>query len=372
MLKAIAVDDELAALKWLNEVVKQTDKIKMLGSFLKSQEAIAFLKENEVDIVFLDIEMPIINGLELSESIFELKPAIDVIFITAYDKYALEAFKTHAIGYLLKPVDQEDIIRQTDAILKKRTARLEESASSGLDVICLGKFLCVPGGSKNKALQWRTAKAEELFALLVHNQGEVVSRERILDALWPDMELGKSTKNLYATWYYIRDMLRENGFGDILSRSRCGYKIKVQDIWCDMLEFVKNIEALKTNSGGTHRGLLEKTEQLYNGTYLGDRSYEWSGNLRVWIDGEYEKLIYSLAMDYRSSNEFDKEREVLKRLIYFNPYADEAYRLLIALSLRQNDYATARGYYKKYEKLLSDELGISTPSHIMQMMKNFI
>ena len=89
MLKAIAIDDEIIALERFQRIVGQDENITLLASFTKSQDAMSYLQDFEVDVVFLDIEMPRVNGLEFSEQIFEIRPDIDVVFVTAYDKYAL-------------------------------------------------------------------------------------------------------------------------------------------------------------------------------------------------------------------------------------------------------------------------------------------
>lgn len=367
MLKAIAVDDEQMALMWFAEVAAQTDGISLAECFTSSQEALKYISEHEVDVVFLDIEMPGISGLELSESIFELRPAVDVVFVTAYDKYALQAFQAHAIGYLLKPIEPQAIAEQVQSILKRRNAGQARPAGNMLRVYCLGTFRCVPGTDDSAPIRWRTAKAEELFALLIHNRGDLVSKERILDTLWPAMVPEKAAKNLYATWYYLRDVLREKGYAGLLVRSRSGYQLKMAGLWCDSVEFAESMERIKKS--GEVPETLEKAARLYQGAYFGDRAYEWAESMRSWIDSEYEKLAYGLARAYRLAGKAEKELETLKRLVFYNPLADDAYRLLIELCVRRQDYAAATGYYKKYEKVLSDELGISPPEYIRQMIK---
>jgi len=107
--KVILVDDEPDATKVLGlELNAYCPNVEILGSFNDPKEALLFLKTNEVDIIFLDIEMPFINGFEF----LELAPNgnYDVIFTTAYDEYALRAFKTSALEYLVKPVASEDLI----------------------------------------------------------------------------------------------------------------------------------------------------------------------------------------------------------------------------------------------------------------------
>ncbi len=118
-LKVILVDDEPDATTILSHELKTNcPNIEIVGTFNKPKDALLFLKNNEVDIIFLDIEMPVINGFEFLE--LAPKADYDVIFTTAYDQYALRAFKTSACEYLVKPVSSDDLIA---AITKVRELR---------------------------------------------------------------------------------------------------------------------------------------------------------------------------------------------------------------------------------------------------------
>lgn len=370
MLHAVAVDDELRALQRFERIIKQEESITLIGSFTKPQEAMEFIKSHEVDVVFLDIEMPKVSGLELAERIFEEKPGIDVVFITAYDKYALQAFQVHAIGYLLKPVDLEDVKNQTANLMRRRMARKHENVEKKLSIQCLGKFLCFPEGSEHERIHWRTSKAEELFAFLVHSQGNLVSKERIIETLWSEMDEEKASKNLHATCYYIRNVLSEKGFEDVFIRSRGCYQVKLSRLNCDVLEFLSILEAISKGVGSTE--ILERADWIYKGAYLDDKPYEWSMNMRSWLEHEHEKLLFNLAKAHKKDGNLAKEADILKKIIYLNPLADEAYHLLVDLSFKQGDKASAVLYYKKYEKVLKEELGIHPSEHLVRLMDNLL
>lgn len=109
-MRAIIVDDEKAALttleKKLNLYSSSIDVVALANS---AKEGLQAIHKHKPDIVFLDIEMPWMNGFEMLECIGD-QIDFDVIFVTAYDQYAIKAFKTKAIDYLLKPVDKDDLI----------------------------------------------------------------------------------------------------------------------------------------------------------------------------------------------------------------------------------------------------------------------
>lgn len=101
-IKTIIVDDELAAREGINLLLEGDPEIKILGLCKNGVEAIDMIKSHEVDLVFLDIQMPLVNGFEVINSIPK-EQLPHIIFVTAYDQYAIKAFEIHAADYILKP-----------------------------------------------------------------------------------------------------------------------------------------------------------------------------------------------------------------------------------------------------------------------------
>ncbi len=108
-ITAILVDDEVSNLKGLQrKIEKLFPNIQISGAFQKPEDAIEAIQKQEPNILFLDIEMPRISGFELLAKLSDVN--FQVIFVTAYNEYALEAFKKNAIGYVLKPIDNNDLV----------------------------------------------------------------------------------------------------------------------------------------------------------------------------------------------------------------------------------------------------------------------
>ena len=109
-LRALAIDDEAGSIKALEWELKLfTDQVELVGSTQDPEQGLALLKELDPDLLFLDIEMPGMNGFELLQSAGPVRA--QVIFTTAYDKFAVRAFEVSALDYLLKPVDEEELGR---------------------------------------------------------------------------------------------------------------------------------------------------------------------------------------------------------------------------------------------------------------------
>lgn len=126
MIKAIAIDDEPLALKVISHFCAQVDYIELCKTFTKTDEALAYLENNEIDLLFLDIQMPGKNGLDFYRM---LKPETMVIFTTAYSEYAVEGFNVNAIDYLLKPFSAERFIAATDKASKEYRVRREQKSA---------------------------------------------------------------------------------------------------------------------------------------------------------------------------------------------------------------------------------------------------
>ena len=107
-LKSIAVDDEPLALKLMEDFIKKVPFIDLIGSFNSPLEAIQFIKDNDVDLLFLDINMPDISGIGMISSI---EKPIQAIFCTAYPDFALEGFELKATDYLVKPFSFERFLK---------------------------------------------------------------------------------------------------------------------------------------------------------------------------------------------------------------------------------------------------------------------
>lgn len=114
-MNCIIVDDEPLARDELQAQIKEISKVEILGKFSNAPSALAFLKENDVDLIFLDIEMPMVTGLEFAS---QLPKKALIIFTTAYSQYALDSYELDAIDYLLKPIAKE---RLEKAINKAET-----------------------------------------------------------------------------------------------------------------------------------------------------------------------------------------------------------------------------------------------------------
>jgi two-component system, LytTR family, response regulator LytT len=115
IFNCVIIDDEPLAIDVITEHIERTPSLNLAQKFTHSVKAFEYLSENKTDIIFVDIQMPDLTGIELVKKL-EYKPAI--IFTTAFDKYAVEGFRVDAIDYLLKPVDYPDFLKAIEKAKK--------------------------------------------------------------------------------------------------------------------------------------------------------------------------------------------------------------------------------------------------------------
>ncbi len=128
-MRAFLVDDEALALKRLERMLAATGRVEVVGASTDPVEAIPRILETKPDVLFLDIEMPGMTGFEM---LAELQPQPWVVFTTAYDRYALEAFGASAVDYLLKPIEAAQLDRALDKIERLRGASATPPAMAEL------------------------------------------------------------------------------------------------------------------------------------------------------------------------------------------------------------------------------------------------
>ena len=128
MIRVVLVDDEVQSCKSLAIKLKDiAEDIEIVGSFHHPDKAIAGIRKLKPELVFLDIEMPGMNGFQMLEKMEEFD--FEVIFVTAYDEYTLNALRISALDYLLKPVDTE-LLKNALTRLRKKTSMRENSSQT--------------------------------------------------------------------------------------------------------------------------------------------------------------------------------------------------------------------------------------------------
>lgn len=371
MYKIIAVDDEMYSLKRFENIINKEERVTLLNTFTDPYAALDYVKENLVDIAFLDIEMPGLNGLELAERIQEVDPFVSIVFVTAFDQYALEAFKAHAIGYLLKPLDLEDFSSQITILSRSRSPREDKKAEISenddikLIVNCLGSFTCFAKDNSSEPITFRTAKTAELFALLIHHYDAPATKYFILDSLFPDMDYEKSNKLFYVSCSYLRSAFGKIGVTELLIRENDNYRLNLSVIDCDYVSFMKSSQHINELT----LSQLEDISALYKGEYLKGRSYEWAFESKPYVDSLYEKMQLRLVDLYSDANRTQDAITLLEKYQVQDPLREEVVYRLMSLYISQNRKDLAKKLYHTYADKLAEQLDAEPSSKLRALIR---
>lgn len=266
MMQIAAVDDERHVLERFERMVGEFKDIELCGLFETGEELLSYLKAHPLDAVFLDIEMPQVNGLELSARILDLHEEIHIVFVTAFNQYAVEAFEVEAMDYILKPLTEERLAKSIKRLLKnKKTIKHHEKPF----IQCFGDFEVFIG---QEAVAWKNSKAKEILAFLVQKGGVPANWEKISDAVWPDYNSEKAQTNFHATTYLLRKRLAEAGVSQILENGRGNYKIVTSQVDCDLYQ----LEALIKSDKMKRKEDFILFEHLKQRGYMEASGYVWA------------------------------------------------------------------------------------------------
>ena len=312
MLKTVIVDDEILILELLKSMMQQEPNIDIVGEFTNSRQALEGIIELKPDLVFLDIEMPGMNGIELATQILNDMDSVGIVFVTSYDKYAVQAFKLNAIHYILKPPNIADI-RQVVSRIASDKRIISANKSEKVYVNLLGGISVKD--QSGDSLKWATAKTEELFALFMLNGENGIDKWQIIDKLWPDSQEGKSEQLLYSTVYRLKKTLGEYGI-DAAVKNRLGlYKMKIQNIWCDVCEFENFYKNFSKDS--VCRESYEKLLSLYKGVLLGTKDYKWCELYKYELSRKFNDMLGKFERYFSDIGDNNKIEELaIKRELF--------------------------------------------------------
>lgn len=232
-MKIIIVDDELSALSTFLPTVVDDLGIECKMFMNAPRAALEYVRVNKVDVAFLDIKMPEIDGVRLAERMLDLRPEIKIVFISAYAKNEQAICKRlngRVAGFCHKPYSEQSV-RALLAAIGAQTAKpkLHLRTFDAFDLFANGV-----------AVNFSSSKSKELLALLTDARGSYVSMDTAIGNLWADKnaELGK---RLYRDAVCrLRLTLKEIGAEDLVTFERARAVINLDRATCDMWDYVEN------------------------------------------------------------------------------------------------------------------------------------
>ena len=264
-MKVLCLDDEEKMLGLLKMRLDQIDLITEVHAFTKSKEAFDYLVNNKVDVMFLDINMPDIDGITFAKISKASQPDAKIIFVTGYSEYKEEALAANCSGYLMKPASVDEIKMALQYVSSPNNGERTDNSHDNknrLRVQCFGNFEVFCDGIPMK---FERTKTKELLAYLVDRKGASVSAPEITAVVWEEFDDEVNAQAYFRKCIAdLKKTLSEVGMEQLLIADRNAYSVNINTFWCDSYEFDKgNMEVVN----------------YYHGEYM--KQYSWA-EVRTW------------------------------------------------------------------------------------------
>jgi two-component system, LytTR family, response regulator len=360
-MRAVLIDNEKLELDEVAYALED-EGIAVIGAFTDSTEGYDFIIKEKPDVVFLDIDMPKVNGIQLALKLQDVMPDINIIFVSAYPQFALEAYKAYPLDFLLKPVYKERLEKAlaqlNKTIIKNRAI---ETETIEYKISCFGriKFL-----KNNKEIEFQTRMAKEMLAYLISNFDTAIYKDELLSALFNDSN-EKNINNMRVSLFRLRKTIEDSGVPRNVLSIRSNLALDIKEGVCDYIDFCRFISCSSViNDGNIARA--QNFVDLYNGKLFDDIDAVWADEKREWLSVEAESLIGKAALYYLSKKAYSEAEQSLLKLVDINCFSEQGYELLLDLYILTGNDNKYIYYYRKYDRVAERELAYAPPKKYIE------
>ena len=239
----LAVDDEALALKSISDTIKKIKPDAELYMFRDPVPALQALESGvKPDVVFSDVRMYDMTGIQFAHRVKVIYPRANIVFVTGYSDYMMDAIRLHASGYLLEPIDEGQLKEQFENLLYPTTGK---GNGQKFYAQTFGNFEFYCDGAP---VRFARAKAKELLAYLIDKNGAACTRSELLVNVFDDSASGD--QSLSQAFSVLSKTLTSLGGGSILLKAHNSYAIDPDKIGCDYYDYLKgDIKAINAYQG---------------------------------------------------------------------------------------------------------------------------
>ena len=224
-MRAIIVDDGPLMLKRFMRLSEGIPDLHVVGQFESANGALDYAISNPVEIAFLDVAMPVTNGVELAKLLRGLRPDIIIVFVSAYDEYIWDFNQIGGDYYIIKPYK-----RDTLEMAMERIRLIARRQQKKLYIQTFGRFLVLRDGEPIPL----TGKAKEILALVVTRRGKEISNEEIYSTIWEGRTYSNANMSvLYNALRRLKNTLRSEGLEALLISTVRGQMADTSMFDCD-------------------------------------------------------------------------------------------------------------------------------------------
>jgi len=372
MIKAIVVDDEALTTEYICRLLRNAG-VEVQG-YTNPYEAIENVNIQKPDVLFLDIEMPEMNGLELAERVYASGYECEIVFITAYSQYAIDAFEVNALDYLLKPIMSEALNRSIERVKKRRSVASYSKVSSTNKKIIISLFgnMSLYVGEEKKPIRWMTAKSAEIFAfMLLQKDEKEVSKWKLMEAIWPQKDKEKADINIRSTISRLNKTLRENAIEISLISTGKGYTLHIKETDIEIDAFnLENMVFSSTKINDENVEYYEGVLSSYKGMILEEFNSYWCYAIRESYHRYFTNGAQKLIKYYESIDaEPLKILNIIELIIKYEPYDEKIRENALRLHYRIGGKKSAEKYYIEYYELIKKDLQIEPTQSMKKLYK---
>ncbi|MEC0370629.1 response regulator [Paenibacillus chibensis] len=361
-MKTIIVDDEHLALLKMEKLLQSREElgvdVELIGTFQDPKSALEAARQTDLDLAFLDIEMPEMSGFVLAERLLELHPSMQIVFVTAYHDFAVKAFEINAMDYLLKPVHSARLAMTMSRVSKYASGGLHDTGTTSL--CCLRSLHYRDRRQQAQSFPWKTLKAPELFAYLLYYRDKTVSKQTLMDLLWPDYDIKKATTQLHTAVYQIRKMIKTHELDMKIKYQDEGYRLEWGNVILDVDVWetrLREAPAVTPETLAEHLAIME----LYTGDYLEEHRYAWAEPEQertrlIWLD--HAKQIAECQCGI---GQYAEAIGIYQRIIEKLPYIEDGYAGLMRVYAVLRHPVEVRRLFRLVEDMLHAEY-VTLPS----------
>ncbi|SNZ04681.1 Two-component response regulator, SAPR family, consists of REC, wHTH and BTAD domains [Terribacillus aidingensis] len=366
-MKVMLVDDEPLALQFLESQLHSIGDFTIVGAYDSTRGLTKKIIEKQPELLFLDIKIGAVNGVELASTIQEVKPDLPIVFVTGFHEYAVQAFELNALDYIVKPIQKDRLIK---TIQRLRQDEINENTSEApIQIMCMPTLQFIQNNA-SIPVHWRTSKAKEIFCYLLHHAGKPVRKDILIDEFWGESELVKSTTQLYSTIYVIRKTLAASLPSlSLTSKDQC-YQLHIGDtkidaeVWENQLH---QLPPLQQDSLPSYQAFLRE----YKGDYFATEGYEWAETKQRYLRESWYKTA---AQTGKCLEELQMIEDALSLYLIMQahfPYISHSYHRILHLYSALGECGEVMNQYERLKIMLAEEYGVNPDSDITEWYESW-
>ncbi len=365
MLQTMIVDDVEVALKLLEHQLQKFPGVSVVYATTKASDVLTKVDEYIPDVIFLDINLGELSGMTLAKEIQAKYPSVQIVFLTAYAQFAVDAFELEAVDYLVKPVTVTRLKKTMDRLLRQHTSEQRDETVKRKGDLYVQAFRTPDvQTSHGQMLHFRTNKAREMLFFLWQSPAHAASRDTIIETLWPEWPYEKATQIMHSTIYQLRQTLRKVGLPNALAYERQQYRL-TPVIDSDVAQWQTIIERSSIS-----REDVDHAFSLYTGPYFAEADYSWAMSEQRRLQQRWEQFLLHVLKTYSADKTLHEH--IFNTLSVDTLYTEEWLTVQFQYFGQTQQLARLVETYERAQDYWGEQFGLDIPKPVQQIYIDYV